>query len=84
MKNCMDLWNKLKQPPKTALKPIAAGRLKGKTDINPQWRYQVLTEEFGPCGVGWKYEITRIWSEPGPNEQTFAFAQINLYSSRNQ
>ena len=75
----LHVWNKLKQPPETALKPIAAGRLKGKTDINPQWRYQAMTEQFGPCGDGWKYKIDRIWTEPGPDGQVFAFAQVLVY-----
>jgi hypothetical protein len=77
--NNLALWDKVKQPPKTALKQIAAGRLKGKTDISPQWRYQAMTEQFGPCGIGWKYEIVRVWNEPGCDGQIFAFAHIHLY-----
>lgn len=37
--------------PTEAQKPIAAGRLKGFTDINPMWRFKALTEVFGPCGI---------------------------------
>lgn len=75
----METWNKLNKPPLTALKVIGAGRLKGKSDINPQWRYQALTEVFGICGIGWKYTIDRLWTEPGPHEQVFAFANVSLY-----
>jgi hypothetical protein len=75
----MRYWDKLKQPPSWAIKRITGGRLKGKSDINPQWRYQVMTELFGPCGVGWKYTINRVWSEPGSADQIFAFAEISLY-----
>jgi len=78
--NNLDLWNKVKQPPKEALRRIEAGRLKGKTDISPQWRYQVMTELFGPCGIGWKYDIIRLWNEPASDGQVFAFAEINLYT----
>jgi hypothetical protein len=74
----MDNWNRLKQPPGWALKTIQAGRLKGKSDINPQWRYQAMTEVYGECGCGWKYSIEKLWTEPGPEDQVFAFAQINL------
>jgi len=77
------IWNAVKQPPPTALKPIMAGRLKGKSDVNPVWRYQALTELFGPCGIGWKYEIVRLWNEPGDNGQVFAFATVNLYIQTN-
>ena len=75
----LDIYNKLKQPPKEALRTIQAGRLSGKTDINPQWRYKAMTEQFGPCGVGWKYEILRLWNEPANDGQVFCFAEINLY-----
>lgn len=75
----MEIWNKLKQPPKSALKQIGGGRLKGMTDVNPQWRYQAMTENFGPCGQNWKYEIVKLWLEPATDNQVCAFALINLY-----
>ena len=74
----LEVWNKLNQPPKTALRTIVAGRLKGKTDINPQWRYQAMTEQFGMCGVGWRYDALRVWAEPATDGQVFAFAEISL------
>lgn len=76
------IWEKSKQPPPSALKEIAGGRLRGKTDINPQWRYRILTEIFGPCGIGWKYDIVHVWPEAvniDGNHQTFAFARVNLW-----
>ncbi len=79
MSKNLEIYNVLKQPPKEALRTIQAGRLKGKTDINPQWRYRAMTEQFGVCGVGWKYEIVRTWNEPIADGQVFAFAEINLY-----
>lgn len=75
----LDNWEKLARPPAVALKAIQAGRLKGKTDINPQWRYKAMTEVYGPCGEGWKYSIDRLWTEPGSQDQVMAFAQISLY-----
>jgi len=75
----LDIYNSLKQPPPDALKTIQGGRLKGKTDINPQWRYKAMTEQFGVCGVGWKYDIVNVWSEPASDGQLFAFAQVNVF-----
>ena len=72
------VWNAVKQPPQSALRQIQGGRLKGKTDINPQWRYQVMTEQFGMCGKGWTYEVVRVWNEPLPDGQILAFAEIIL------
>lgn len=75
----LDLYNKVKQPPKDALKQIGAGRLKGMTDINPQWRYHALTEHLGPCGIGWKYQIVKLWMDNGTEGQVIAWAEIALH-----
>ena len=75
-----DLWKKVSEPPEWALKKIGGGRLKGMTDINPQWRYTAMTEVYGMCGVGWKYTIDKLWLEKADDKQTVAFAQISLYT----
>lgn len=80
MNDNLSTWNKFSQPPKIALKEIKAGRLKGKHDINPQWRYKAMTEVFGQVGIGWKYTIDRTWTEPAANGETLAFVQISLYT----
>lgn len=68
----------LRKVPQEALKPIMAGRLKGKSDINPVWRIQAMTNAFGACGIGWKYEITKQWQETY-GQEVKAFTNINLY-----
>ncbi len=78
MKN-LELWESFCSPPESALKRITGGRLKGKHDINPQWRYRALTEAFGPCGVGWRYEVRRRWTEAGPDGQVVAFVDIDFF-----
>lgn len=52
----LSLYDKLKEVPSKYLKEIKAGRLKGMSDIKPQWRLQRLTEVLGPCGIGWKIQ----------------------------
>ena len=74
----MAIYESHREPPKEALKPIQAGRLKGMSDINPMWRIKALTEEFGPCGIGWYYTVDKQWLEPCGNE-TVAFVNISLY-----
>jgi len=76
----LELWNKVKQPPTSALKTIGAGRLKGMTDINPQWRLQAITEAFGQCGVGWYYSIEKMWTEPGAQGELMAFVHVHLHT----
>lgn len=74
----MAIYESHREPPEEALKPIQAGRLKGMSDINPMWRIKALTEEFGPCGIGWYYTVDKQWLEPCGNE-TVAFVNISLY-----
>lgn len=74
----MHIYNAVREVPETAKKPIQAGRLKGKTDINPMWRIKVLTEQFGTCGFGWYYKVTKQWLEPC-GDQMVAFVNIELY-----
>ena len=74
----MSVWNAAAQPPKEVLRKIPKGRLAGKSDISPQWRYKTATELFGPCGVGWKYTIDRLWLE-SCDPEIVAFAQISLW-----
>lgn len=75
----MELYEKVRKCPDNALKPIQAGRLKGKSDINPMWRIKALTENFGACGIGWYYDITKQWIEQGANGEVSAFCNIDLY-----
>ena len=75
----LNLYQKNEKPPQWALKTITGGRLNGKTDINPQWRYLALTETYGLCGFGWKYEVTKQWIEKGEKDEVCAFVNINLY-----
>lgn len=74
----LDLYNKLKVVPAEAIKPIQNGRLKGKSDINPMWRIKTMTEHFGVCGIGWKYVITKQWTETYGTE-TKAYCNIDLF-----
>lgn len=74
----MNIYEAVRKVPETAQKQIAAGRMKGKTDINPMWRIKVLTEQFGPCGIGWYYKVTNKWMERYEKECA-AFVDIELF-----
>ena len=79
MEDNLKIWDKVARPPKEALKAIKGGRLSGMTDIKPQWRYKAMTEQFGPCGIGWYYSIEREWSEAGSDGQIFCFVNVDLF-----
>lgn len=75
----MQIYESVRNVPDAAKRSIQAGRLKGKTDINPMWRIKALTEQFGTCGIGWKYRITDKRLEAGANGEISAFLDIDLY-----
>lgn len=76
----LEIYNRVRTVPENAQKKISGGRLNGKTDINPMWRIKTLTEQFGMCGIGWKYEITDKRMEQNPESaEIAAFVDISLY-----
>lgn len=77
--NNLKRWEQFRSVPKEAQKAIGGGRLKGMTDINPVWRIKVLTEVYGACGVGWKYEIAKKELTDGVNGEVTAFVDVLLY-----
>lgn len=74
----MRVYNAVRTVPQNAQKPIVGGRLRGKTDINPMWRIKALTEQFGMCGIGWYYNVTKQWVEECGDE-VCAFVNIELF-----
>jgi len=79
----LTIYNAVRSVPDNAKKEIKGGRLNGKTDINPMWRLKVLTEQFGPCGIGWKPVIKKSWLEKADNGEIAAFVEIDLYYKYN-
>lgn len=79
MADNMTLWNSWRKVPEEAKKPITAGRLKGMTDINPMWRYKMLTERFGPCGTGWYTDDEQYELLQGAQDQVVVSCRLKLY-----
>ena len=77
-------YKELSRPPLSALRQIQGGDLKGKTDINPQWRFEAMDTVFGQCGIGWKFEIVKLWDYPTTDGTILCFAQINLYTANGE
>lgn len=75
----MRIYETVRSVPDSAKKEIKAGRLKGMTDINPMWRIKALTEQFGPCGIGWKAVITKQEIIDGSEGQKVAICNVSLY-----
>ena len=80
MSENMRIWKQADKPPSIALEAIGAGRLKGKTSINPQWRLEMATRIFGPQGIGWKYEIVEHWTDQAhPDGEVIQHVRVNFY-----
>ena len=75
----LSIYERMRSVPAEAKKAIEAGRLKGKSDINPMWRIKKLTEVFGPVGFGWYTEVVKSWTEVDENSDVAVFVDINLY-----
>ena len=61
----MTIWNAGYKVPKDAQKEFSNGRFKGSS-IEPTWRYRVLTELFGACGMGWRFvQVNSQYSPDG-------------------
>jgi len=75
----IQIYESLSKPPAENLKKITGGRINGMTDIKPQWRYRVMTEVFGLCGIGWKYTIDKMWTELGNDGQIMAMVNVSVY-----
>lgn len=74
----LTLYNEVRLVPDEAKKEIRGGRMNGKTSIEPMWRIKTLTEQFGPCGLGWYYVPVRKWMET-VGEEIVVFVDIELY-----
>jgi len=69
-----------KKPPADALKSIGGGAK--LTDINPQWRIEIMTEIYGLCGIGWKYEVGEPLIQNAGND-VMIFLPVSLYIKDN-
>ena len=70
-------YNKSRAVPKEAQKAFNNGRFSG-TDINPMWRIKILTEMFGPAGLGWYYKVISERAET-VGDTVMAIVDLELY-----
>lgn len=78
MSENMRIYDQGREVPQEAQKAFNNGRFSG-TDINPMWRIKMLTELFGPAGIGWYYEIISERSEQLQDDTIIAVVDLNLY-----
>lgn len=74
----MERYNRLAIVPEDAMKPIEFGALKGKSDINPQFRIETMTKEFGLCGIGWRFDVVKTETFACPDGQVMIFMTVTV------
>lgn len=76
-----ELWDKLKRVPKEHLKGFKrAGGFTG-TAIKPMWTFHRMTEEFGPCGIGWGVNEPHFQTIPGHNGEIMVYCTVSVWHS---
>lgn len=79
MSDHLNLWNKLgKTDPKHTKGFNRAGGFKG-TAIKPIYTEQKMTEQFGPCGVGWGIDEPKFQTVPGNDGQVAVYCWVSIW-----
>lgn len=73
-----ELWDRLGKTDPAATKGFQrAGGFKG-TAIKPMWSYRRMTEEYGPCGIGWGINEPRFQIVE-TNDETLVFCTVSIW-----
>ncbi len=54
------------------------------TAIKPMWSYQRMTEEFGPCGMGWGVNEPTFQVVPGCDGEVLIYCTVSIYYRRGE
>lgn len=73
-----DLWDRLgKTDPKHTKQFKRAGGFSG-TAIKPMWAFRRMTEEFGPCGIGWGVDKPEFQVVQA-GEETLVYCTVSIW-----
>lgn len=76
------LWDILgRTDPKHTQQFKRGGGFKG-TAIKPIWSYRRMTEEFGPCGLGWGVGEPSFQVVPGVNNEMLVYCTASVWFKR--
>lgn len=76
------IWDALCETNPEFTKEFDKGTYKG-TSINPVYQFKKLTETFGPCGFGWKYEIANSEHLHMQDGTIMIFHDVKLFVKQN-
>ena len=78
MSENLALWRRVCVTDPRAVKPIT-GKDYGGNSPKPYWIVERLTEEFGPCGIGWGYSIDSERFERFGDTDVLHVAKVTLW-----
>ena len=76
--NNKQLWNKVCVTDPKAVKPITGKQYSGNSP-KPYWIVERLTDEFGPCGIGWGFTIINERFERFSDTDTLHVAAVRFW-----
>ena len=74
----LELWEKVSRVPPDQLKGFKRSGGFSGTAIKPMWSFHRMTEEYGPCGIGWgvgKPDFTTIQAA----EELLVFCTVSVW-----
>jgi len=72
------LWRRVFTTDPKAVKPITGKQYSGNSP-KPYWIVERLTDEFGPCGIGWGFDIVSERMEHLPEENVLHIAVVRFW-----
>lgn len=73
------LWDNLGRTDPAHTKAFTRGGGFKGTAIKPMWSYRRMTEEFGPCGLGWGVGEPAFQVVPGPEGEVLVFCTASIW-----
>lgn len=73
------LWDNLGRTDPSHTKAFTRGGGFKGTAIKPMWSYRRMTEEFGPCGLGWGVGEPAFQVVPGPEGEVLVFCTASIW-----
>lgn len=78
MSGNLELWGKVEQTPIGQTKPITGKSYSG-TSPKPFYLVKKATETFGPCGIGWGYNIVDERIDDGLDGDRLHIARVRVW-----
>jgi hypothetical protein len=73
------LWDILGRTDPAHTKSFKRGGGFTGTAIKPMWSYRRMTEEFGPCGIGWGVGEPSFQVVPGENREVMVYCTVSIW-----